>query len=358
LTTNERVQAIADYGFTERQARFLVLVMRHSGLCVKRQYGAFAGIAAGGDKCNAFFDKLVRRGYAVSSDCIHNRARLYHVHHKPLYQAVGEPESPHRRSVPARRAAERLMRVDAALIRPDLEWLTTTSEKLEYLAARIAPDPPKSLRDSQLQRQPELLPRTHLMGTDATGRLVLLYLATVPSTDDFRLFLVDHVRLFSVTPTWLLHIVFPRSLQRVVPDYQRAAHEEVESPLCPNTINDLQWYFFHCRRKTDWSERPEGDASKVRFIRCAKAFAGPRFTGLYRRWLREREACLSSIPPLVAEAFTSGRASVECTVLPHTYQHLSPLVSPRRSRRRRLTADATKNAKDRRSLNPTLNPVP
>ena len=35
MTTDERVQAIADYGFTERQARFLVLVMRHSGLCVK-----------------------------------------------------------------------------------------------------------------------------------------------------------------------------------------------------------------------------------------------------------------------------------------------------------------------------------
>ena len=29
MTTHERVQAVADYGFTERQARFLVLVMRH-----------------------------------------------------------------------------------------------------------------------------------------------------------------------------------------------------------------------------------------------------------------------------------------------------------------------------------------
>ena len=31
MTTDERVQALADYGFTERQARFLVLVMRHAG---------------------------------------------------------------------------------------------------------------------------------------------------------------------------------------------------------------------------------------------------------------------------------------------------------------------------------------
>ena len=39
MTTHERVQAITEYGLTDRQARFLVLVMRHSGLCVKRQYG-------------------------------------------------------------------------------------------------------------------------------------------------------------------------------------------------------------------------------------------------------------------------------------------------------------------------------
>ena len=130
MTTAERVQAIVDYGFTERQARFLVLVMRHSGLCVKRQYAAFAGIANGGEKCNAFFDKLVRRGIAVAAPCLHNRAQLYHVHHKPLYHAIGEPDSRFRRAVPARAAAERLMRLDAALISPDLEWLTTRADTL------------------------------------------------------------------------------------------------------------------------------------------------------------------------------------------------------------------------------------
>ena len=34
----QRVQAVKDCGFTERQARFLVLVMRHAGVCVPRQY--------------------------------------------------------------------------------------------------------------------------------------------------------------------------------------------------------------------------------------------------------------------------------------------------------------------------------
>ncbi len=38
MTGAERVQAVTDFGFTERQARFLVLVMRHAGVCVPRQY--------------------------------------------------------------------------------------------------------------------------------------------------------------------------------------------------------------------------------------------------------------------------------------------------------------------------------
>ena len=62
-----------EFGFTRRQARFLMLVMRHAGVCVPRQYARFAGVAYGA-KCNALFDRLVRSGFAHAIDCIHNRA--------------------------------------------------------------------------------------------------------------------------------------------------------------------------------------------------------------------------------------------------------------------------------------------
>ena len=104
---DERVRAIADMGFTERQARFLVVVMRHAGVCLPRQYAGFAGIANGGQKCNAFFARLVRRGLAAAIPCVHNRARLYHVHARGLYAAIGEGSSRYRRPVPACRTAER-----------------------------------------------------------------------------------------------------------------------------------------------------------------------------------------------------------------------------------------------------------
>jgi len=347
LTTAERVQAVVDYGFTERQARFLLLVMRHSGLCVKRQYAAFAGIANGGEKCNAFFGKLVRRGFAIATDCIHNRAHLYHVHSKPLYHAIGEPDSRYRRTLPVRVADERLMRLDAALISRDLEWLTTRSEKLAYLNARTAADAATVAND---------LPGTFPIGIDPSGGTVLLYLATKPWTEDFRTFLIGHTGLLSVTPTWTLRLVFPQPLRRAVAAYQTVAYEELESPLHADTIRELQHYFFHRRRGTDLTTIPENLRAII--TRYADVYGGPRFTHLYRRWLTDEDAALAPVSAAIQEAFATGRASFECIVLPHTYDHLSPLVDRQHSRRQHNTAEATEEDGTPHGINPSLNPLP
>ena len=57
----ERVQAVAPFGFTERQAWFLVHVMVYAGVFLERQYCAFAGIAHG-QKTHDFLCKLITAG--------------------------------------------------------------------------------------------------------------------------------------------------------------------------------------------------------------------------------------------------------------------------------------------------------
>jgi hypothetical protein len=47
MNLDDAIGTIISRGFTERQARFLVLVARHSGVCVMRQYSAFAGVVFG-----------------------------------------------------------------------------------------------------------------------------------------------------------------------------------------------------------------------------------------------------------------------------------------------------------------------
>jgi hypothetical protein len=92
MNLEHAVQTIAKRGFTDRQARFLVLVARHSGVCVMRQYSSFAGIVFG-QKTRKFFANLVRLGFVSTYDCAHNRGRVYHVRHRAIYEAIVEPDS-------------------------------------------------------------------------------------------------------------------------------------------------------------------------------------------------------------------------------------------------------------------------
>ena len=90
LANTERVNAIASFGFTERQARFLLHVLLHSGVFVERQHCAFAGIVHG-QKSTDFIKTLVERRLAtpIATGKLH-RGRMFHVHYKPLWAAMGE----------------------------------------------------------------------------------------------------------------------------------------------------------------------------------------------------------------------------------------------------------------------------
>jgi hypothetical protein len=328
LTGEERVQAIVDFGFTERQARFLVTVMRHAGVCVPRQYATSAGVANGGEKTNIFFDKLVNHQYAVACNCRHNRARLFHVHHKPLYRAIGEPESRFRRPVPARRAMERLMLLDAVLASPNSTWLTSEKEKAAYVAG-LTPMSTERPLDATVDVSPRptvgAFRSTFPMGLDPSGRAVLLYLVTAPWTDQFRTFLQDQAAGLRVVPSWTLRLVFPRPLDRAYGAYQTVVREELETPLHRATVGELKWYFEHRQLAISQGVHAETQA----FLdRAAQVFNTSRFTLLYRRWLKQGDAAFEAVSsPVLAEALASGVGRVECLVLPHTYRHLSPVTN-------------------------------
>lgn len=326
--SDERVRAIAKIGFTKRQARFLVLVMRHAGVCVPRQYASLGRIAHGGRKCNAFFAKLVRRRFAAAVPCVHNRARLYHVHARGLYCAVGEGSSRYRRPVPVGRTAERLMLLDSVLTTPDLAWLTTAAEKRAYLArvtGSTSPDPASGgVVDHSSDALPDL-PGTFPIGIDGSGRVVLLYLAADPWTERFRTYLQGHAALLRVVRTWTVRLAFPRPLDHFYSQYQAVIHEELESPLHPVTINELKWYFDH-RRQADEGQ-PMHPQTQGFVTVGRKVFGTPRFTEMYQRWRRHGDLVFEAVSSAaIAEALTAGRGTLECLVVTHAYRHLSPLA--------------------------------
>ena len=113
MNFDDRVKAVAKFGFTDRQARFLVTVMLHAGVCVPRQYARFAGTAYG-HNVTKFFDRLVQRRFVRVCRCVHNRAELYHVRYQPLYSAIGQPQSRYRRPVSGRLALGRVVFLDGS----------------------------------------------------------------------------------------------------------------------------------------------------------------------------------------------------------------------------------------------------
>jgi hypothetical protein len=122
-----------------------------------------------------------------------------------------------------------------------------------------------------------------------------------------------------------LRLVFPRPLDRVYDAYQTVIREELESPLHAVTIGELKWYFAHRQQPAEGPVHPQTQG----FLNVgAKVFGAPRFTEMYRRWLKQGNVVFEGpSSPVIAEALNTGRGRVESVVLPHSYRHLSTLVN-------------------------------
>jgi hypothetical protein len=320
-TFDDRVEAVKAFRFTERQARFLVTVMLHSGVCLGRQYCAFAGIEYGAAVSN-LFDTLHRRGFATPQVCGHNRARLFHVHHKPLYAAIGEPDNRFRRPMTLARAVERLMLLDAVMADRSVSWLGTEHDKLHYFTSSGARrhDLPsltfRSVDEETIRYFPDKLP----IGVGTDGRThVFLYLVTRSTPMDFRLFLERHAELLRSLGAWTIRLLVPKHLTDAAALHREAFTEHLARPLPAQVVEEMRWYFRVCR---------DGGADlDERYYRAQTAFAGPRFRALYRRWLMDGERVLDAVmSPVLVDIVARGVGVLDCHVLPHPYLHLLPLV--------------------------------
>jgi hypothetical protein len=233
MTPDERVEAVAKFGFTTRQARFLVMVTRHSGVCLPRQYAVFSGITYG-QRTRAFFGKLVARRFASTCRCLHNRAVVYHVHHRAIYRAIGDPHSRLRRPVPAAAIVPRLMLLDAVLADPETIWLVDEIDKVAHFTTtaavaveRLPHADFRSQSGTRVRYFPDRLP----IGIDSAGRAVFLYLATCPPTGDLRAYIRRHAALLYDLPAWTLRLVHSAEDHPDRATYEALVRREFETIL-------------------------------------------------------------------------------------------------------------------------------
>ena len=104
--------------------QFLVTVMVHSGCFLRAPVLQFAETVRG-QNSRDFIARLVARGFAraIEPGPV-RRGRLYHVHHKPLYEAIGQADNRNRRLRTIGRMVERVMILDAVLGNQRCWWLS------------------------------------------------------------------------------------------------------------------------------------------------------------------------------------------------------------------------------------------
>jgi hypothetical protein len=326
MNLDDAVQTVAKKGFTERQARFLVLVARHSGVCVMRQYAAFAGIVFG-QKTRKFFAKLESLGWVSTYDCAHNRARIYHLRHRDLYAAIGEPESRLRRPPAVPRALERLMVLDTILEHPEIVWLATPEEKVAHLTTltRVPlEDLPRVVIGQGDARQVRHFPDRLPIGVHPEGRVVLVYLLVDPWRDEFRSFLQRHAAMLAGLSAWTVKVGLPAHLAGLAELMQKEARAQIAMPLRDVIREELRWYF---ERLRDGRAGQQTDTDVERFRRAQRAFQGTRYPLVYRAWLHDGERALAvASSRTISDALDANVGRIEPLILPHSYGHLSPLV--------------------------------
>jgi hypothetical protein len=325
----ERLAAIASFGFTERQARFLVDVLLHAGVFVERQYCSSAGIVHG-QKSTDFIKALVDRRFAtpIAIGKLH-RGRMFHVHYKPLWAAVGEPDSRFRKPAATGRMIERVMLLDAVLDDRDHVWLGPAKDKRRHFTRRLGDrldvhayprltfgdDPATTVRYF-----PDKLPIGDHQSFD---RQVFVYLVTHPSPMDFRLFLLRHAPLLQVLYRWTVRLLIPRQLRKSRLAYLHAARETLATPLARSVEEQIQWLFTERKRLAE----PGAGSADKRYLDVATTFRAPRYRALYRQWTHDPVNTLRlASSAVMAEAIERGHGEVECVDLSRQYLHLSPLV--------------------------------
>jgi hypothetical protein len=325
--TEARVNALAGFGFTDRQRRFLVTVMVHSGCFLERQYCAFTGTVRG-QNSREFMARLVARVFVrVIEPGPVRRGRLYHVHHKPLYEAIGEADNRNRRLSHIGRMVERVMILDAVLGDRRCSWLSPASDKWRFFCLKrdnyLQPDDyPHIAFGTGRQRTIRCFPDKLPIGIekDDHDRLVFFYLVNRRLPVDFRQFLIRHGRLFRFVETWTVRLLVPRRFRKAVALYKAAVREELWTPMNPSVCKSLETYFPERRSQGGHLGDPDD-----RYIREEFRKQGmPKIQALYRAWRRDGDQVLWwANSTTLRDARERGRSRVEIELLNRQYLQLT-----------------------------------
>jgi hypothetical protein len=325
--TESRVRALDGLGLTLRQREFLVTVMVHSGCFLERQYCAFTGTVHG-QNSRAFVARLVARGFARAIEPgPARRGRLYHVHHKPLYEAIGLADDRNRRLHMVGRMVERVMILDVVLGDRRCWWLSPEADKRRFFdltrETGLRPDEyPHVAFGSGPQKTIRCFPDKLPIGIDKddTRQVVFLYLVNRRVPIDFRQFLMRHAELLQRLRYWRLRLLVPRRFRKAVALYKSAVREQLWTPLRPSARQSLEMYFRERREQGGHLSDPADRFVAEEFRKQGML----KIQALYRSWRRRGNGVLwQAMAPCLRDDRSHGCSAIEVELLNRQYLQLT-----------------------------------
>lgn len=325
--TEARVNALGAFGFTQRQREFLVTVMVHSGCFLERQYCAFTRTVRG-QNSREFMARLVARGFvrAIGAGAA-RRGRLYHVHHKPLYEAIGQADNRNRRLRTIGGMIERVMILDAVLGDRRCWWLSPADDKWRFFCLKrdnyLRPeDYPHIAFGSGRHRTVRCFPDKLPIGIekDSTDHLVFLYLVNRRLPVDFRQFLIRHLALLRFVRTWTVRLLVPRRFRKAVALYKAALREELWTPMNSSVSKMLETYFPERQAGGGHLSDPDDRYMREEFRKHGML----RIQALYRAWRRRGDGVLwQAHSTTLRDDHSRGCSAIEVELLNRQYLQLT-----------------------------------
>lgn len=132
---NEYIEAIRQFGYMEREARFLYAVAIHSGYFTQNHVRQFSGNRSG-RTVSAFVKRALTHGHLKESKH-QNNARVYQLTYKPLYAAIGKENLRNRRIHSFDYIKTKLACLDFILGHFDLNYFEGEADKVQYFGERF-----------------------------------------------------------------------------------------------------------------------------------------------------------------------------------------------------------------------------
>jgi hypothetical protein len=289
--SQEQVERIKEFGYTEAEARFLYIVAVHSGYFTLGQFRAFTKTAYG-KRPTSFAQKVIKHGHATVRDYM-RRGSIFHLFSRTLYGHIDKDNLRNRKRHSFDFMRARLVLLDFILANQELAYFETELDKVIFFCEQLGVSKdllPAKVYEGSSPTQPTIryfVDKFPLfLASPVSGAPPVVTLSYVGSGFETPSHFVSHLAayrgLFQQLKAFRFLYISPK--QAYFHKAEEVFRSMVKRPLESDVSSEILRYF-QIRKKWDNHEYVIPVTADLEFLNEARRrFQGEPFDGLFERW--------------------------------------------------------------------------